>query len=232
MLRGNTESPVLTQIYVMQFRIKKEEEKNMKYFKLWLLIIVALFVALSVQAQTPTKKQQTIAAIEKLGGKVELNENLSGKPIVKVDFHNTQITDTDLKLLKKLSELRNLDLRFTKIGDAGMAHLKKLKKLQMLNLFRTQISDKGLKSLKKLKDIQTLLIGGTKVTDAGLASLKSLPKLRKISLFQTQVTDAGIEYLKVLSNLEILLISGSKITESGIKNLQTALPRVRFTEMM
>jgi Leucine-rich repeat (LRR) protein len=177
---------------------------------------------------TDSSKDRTIAEVERLGGKVKLDETRPDKPIVKIDLHNTQVTDSDLAFLvhgkKDLNELRYLDLRLTKIGDAGVAKIKGLRSLQTLNLFRTQLSDQGLSYIKNLKQLQTLLIGGTKVTDAGLVNLKSMKELKKLSLFQTQVTDAGIPHLKILLKLESLLISGTKITDAGARELRKAQP--------
>lgn len=198
------------------------------------LLLLALGQAAWAMAADVSSKDGVIAEVERLGGKVDLDETLPNKPIVKIDLHSTQVTDADLAFLdqarKDLRELRYLDLRLTHIGDAGAANLKNLTSLQTLNLFRTQVGDKGLAYVKNLKQLQTLLIGGTKVTDAGLASLKRLTELKKLSLFQTQVTDAGIPHLKILSKLESLLISGTKITEEGTRELQRALPHLRFSE--
>lgn len=185
-------------------------------------------------ASATSSKDAVIGEIERLGGKVELDEKLPAKPIVKIDLHSTQVTDADLVFLKdakkELKELRYLDLRLTHIGDAGAANLRHLTSLTTLNLFRTQVGDQGLSYLRNLRQLQTLLIGGTKVTDAGLRNLKSMKELKKLSLFQTQVTDAGIPHLRVLLKLESLLISGTKITDAGARELLRALPRLRFSE--
>lgn len=206
----------------------------MKFKMLCISILLVLTLAPAAITRTDSSKDRTIAEVERLGGKVELDEALPAKPIIKIDLHSTQITDADLSFLvranKDLMQLRYLDLRLTKIGDAGVANVKHLTSLQTLNLFRTQVSDQGLSYIRNLKQLQTLLIGGTKVTDAGLVNLKSLKELRKLSLFQTQVTDAAIPHLKVLVKLESLLISGTKITDAGTKELQKTLPRLRFTE--
>lgn len=190
-------------------------------------------VVLSNQQSKPSVDQIT-AEVVRLGGKVELDERLTAKRIVKIDLHGTKITDADLAFLNRggqvLKELRYLDLRLTQIGDAGAVHLKNLTGLQTLNLFRTQVGDQGLAQLKKLTHLQTLLIGGTKITDDGLVNLKSMKRLKKLSLFQTLVTDAAIPHLKILSQLESLLISGTRITDAGAKELQRALPRLQFSE--
>jgi Leucine-rich repeat (LRR) protein len=199
-----------------------------------LLLALILTSTETIQAKTPSSKEHVIAEVTRLGGKLEFDETLTARPIVKVDLHGTAVVDSDLAFLaaakKDLKSLRYLDLRLTKIGDAGIAKLKNLTSLQTLNLFRTQLGDEGLAHLKKLSNLETLLIGGTKVTDAGLVYLRPFRKLRKLSLFQTQVSDDGIPQLKLIGSLEVLLISGSKITPAGAEELQKALPKVRFSE--
>ena len=206
----------------------------MNFRMLCMSILLLLTLVPAAAGLTDSSKDRFIAEVARLGGRVELDETLTDKPIIKVDLHGTALTDSDLAFLvdarKDLRHLRYLDLRLTKIGDAGVANIKGLTSLQTLNLFRTQLSDRGLSYIKNLKQLQTLLIGGTKVTDAGLVNLKSLKKLKKLSLFQTQVTDAAIPHLKVLSKLESLLISGTKITDAGARQLQRALPALRFSE--
>ncbi|HSS21086.1 MAG TPA: hypothetical protein VLL54_13515 [Pyrinomonadaceae bacterium] len=203
----------------------------------FLMLGAVVLVLLSVQASNAkddAARERVIAEVTRLGGKVEFDEILAAKPIVKIDLHSTQITNDDLGFLerdrKALANLRYLDLRLTKIGDAGVAKLKNLKSLQTLNLFRSQLTDVGLTNLKKMTQLETLLIGGTKVSDVGLPSLRPLKKLKKLSLFQTQVSDQGIAQLKLLTSLEVLLITGSKITPAGAEALQKALPKVRFSE--
>jgi hypothetical protein len=182
-----------------------------------------------------SSREQVIAEVTRLGGKLEFDESQTTKPIVKIDLHSTGVTDADLIFLenskKELGTLRYLDLRLTNITDAGVANIRSLKNLQTLNLFRTQLTDDGLARLKNLKQLQTLLIGGTKVTDSGMVYVTRFKELKKLSLFQTQVSDEAIPELKRLRKLETLLISGSKITNAGAAELQLALPRLSFREM-
>lgn len=198
------------------------------------LMLLLILISNQTEARAGSARERIIAEVSRLGGKVEFDENLSSRPIIKIDLHSTQVTDSELAFLdnarKDLKELRYLDLRLTNVGDKGIDRLKNLTALQTLNLFRTKLGDKGLAQLKKLKNLETLLIGGTKVTDSGLAYLRPFTKLRKLSLFQTQVSNTGIAQLKLLGSLEVLLISGSKITPAGAEELQKALPKVRFSE--
>ncbi|MCX5654840.1 MAG: hypothetical protein NTY65_09365 [Planctomycetota bacterium] len=90
-----------------------------------------------------------VSAILKLGGKVERDEALPGRPIVEVDLSKTKVTDADLKGMKELKGLQRLLLGDTTITDAGLKDLKELKGLKNLGLAKTQITDAGLKDLKQ-----------------------------------------------------------------------------------
>jgi imidazolonepropionase-like amidohydrolase len=184
-------------------------------------------IAPKIHRSLEAEERRAATEIEKLGGKVEFNAN---REVVKVDLNNARITDADLKLLEKFTELEWLDLRVTPVTDEGISHIAGLRRLKFLNLFRTNLSDKGLASLRGLIDLETLLMGGTRVTDEGLKNVERFTKLRKLSVFRTAVSDAGLKSIEKLASLEVLLIGESKITDAGARSIQTLLPRIRFTE--
>ncbi len=88
----------------------------------------------------PTQ-EESIAAIEKLGGVVIL------EPLVGVDFSGSQVTDAGLAHLKGLA-LELLGLNGTKITGAGLVHLEGLTKLEYLNLQNTKVTDAGVEKLQ------------------------------------------------------------------------------------
>ena len=184
-------------------------------------------IAPKIAGSLEAEDRRAAAKIEELGGKVELNAK---GEVVKIDLNNAKITDADLKLLERFTELEWLDLRVTPITDEGVAHLSGLRKLKFLNLARTGLSDKGLRSLRGLTELETLLIARTKITDAGLVNVEPLTKLRKLSVFRTEISDRGLISIEKLPALEIFTMSESKITEAGAKALQAKMPRIRFTE--
>jgi internalin A len=175
-------------------------------------------------------QDEAIETIQKFGGTVEVDATQPGKPVIKVDLHQTTISDADLAVLAAFPDLQILDLRLTRIGDEGVVHLKNLKKLRFLNLFRSQLTDTGLTYLNRMSELETLLIGGTKVSDKGMVHLKSFKTLKKISLFDTQVGDAGLDQLAGLAKLQVLLLEKSQVTEAGIKRIEAALPGLKFQE--
>jgi hypothetical protein len=109
-------------------------------------------------------------------------------------------TDDDLQPLRRLTELRSLDLCLTWLTDEGLEHVEGLSKLEVLDLSFTQ------------------------VTDAGLERLRGLTSLRELSLVGTAVTDVGLQTLRESSTLEWLDLLGTQVTSEGIAELRQALP--------
>ncbi len=89
-----------------------------------------------------------------------------------MEFHGTEVTDTDLKHLEDLPEIRNLGLSKTPITDAGLDHLKGLTQLHWLRLRNTQITDAGLEHLRNLTQLQHVDLRGTQVTENGVQKLR------------------------------------------------------------
>ena len=56
-------------------------------------------------AEPNAEQAKAIAEIEKLGGKVTVDEKSPGKPVISVDLVRTSATDADLKHLHALSRL-------------------------------------------------------------------------------------------------------------------------------
>jgi len=91
-------------------------------------------------------------------------------------------TDADLKCLRRLPNLRRLNLaRSIDVTDAGLKHLKGLKKLKLLVLDDAdQVTDEGLRSLGHLKSLALLQLDlGRRMTPQGIERLKrDLPNCR------------------------------------------------------
>jgi Leucine-rich repeat (LRR) protein len=156
-----------------------------------------LFVALSTpRARGDEKSDSAVAAIQKLGGKVERDDKDADKAVVVVNLGITEVKDAELEHLKGLSKLRRLTLNDTPITDAGLDHIKDLTSLQKLYLVDTKITDAGLERLKGLTNLQILSLAGTQVSDAGLEHLKGMSGLKEVFLYGTKVGDDGAKQLK------------------------------------
>ena len=196
-----------------------------------------------------------ISAIKKLKGRVFFDftkKTRSLSTVRTVWLHNTSISDEDLALLKRMTNLQRLSLGRTKISDSGLKHIAELTSLKEVRLYDTQIGDAGLQHLMSLRQLESLYLSNTKVTAKGLtrlAGLKALtdiklentrvgddvlrvlanhPLLEDISLAKTLVTDSGLTQLAKLTKLKRLDLQFTKVTEAGVKMLQTSLPMCRI----
>ena len=91
-----------------------------------------------------TAAADPVAALKKLGAKIERNEQ---GEVVEVSLMNRKLTDAGLAHLKGLNNLTGLLLAGTKVTDAGLAHLKRMTKLKRLGLWDTKVTDAGKKKL-------------------------------------------------------------------------------------
>ena len=165
-------------------------------------------------------REQAIAVIKKMGGKVTFDEMKPDRPVERINFSRSEITDAGLEHLKGLTSLQTLKLNDTQITDAGLEHLKGLTELKYLNVNETKITDTGLMYLKGLTNLQGLDLTDTTITDAGLEHLKGLTKLFWLQLAFTNVTDEGLKHLKEMTILKILDLSFTNITDEGLEHLK------------
>jgi hypothetical protein len=93
--------------------------------------------------------------------------------IVVLQMANPDVTDSTLRYLVGLKDLRELDLDNTQVTDAGLAILAELPRLERLRLARTSVTDEGFR--KHLADKDSLLelyVRGTKVASKSLREWK------------------------------------------------------------
>jgi tetratricopeptide (TPR) repeat protein len=98
-------------------------------------------------------QEKDLIAIKELGGRFEVDEQRPARPVVSISFNpdlgDEGIGDEDLACVRGFTDLRTLDLRWTRVTDAGLAHLKELKQLRDLDLSRTAVSSQGIAKLKE-----------------------------------------------------------------------------------
>src|SRR6478672_4328717 len=106
----------------------------MKLIGLGLVLCASAWQLPFAAADNREDRERAVAAIQKLGGKVEVNATDPEKPVVKVSFRNTKVTDEGLFHVKGLTDHRELDLSHTDITNDGLRHLRGLSDLTTLNL--------------------------------------------------------------------------------------------------
>src|SRR5262245_30855891 len=130
---------------------------------LTILVIGSLVLGLNARGEETKEQDEAVAAIEKLGGKVEVDANRPGKHAIAVKLTGDKVTDTDLVHLKPLTELQRLDLFATKVRGDGLKNLSGLTQLRYLSLHSSEVTDEGLPHLKELKQLRTLDLRYTEV---------------------------------------------------------------------
>jgi len=144
----------------------KPTRRRFQYSLRTLLEVVTLCALpcswLAVKLLQAEQQREAVASIEKLGG-VVFYSRPSGPPwlrsvlgndffdhVESVNlFSNPQITNADLKHLKRLNQLTWLGLQFNQVTDTGLENLKGLNQFQTLFLDGTQVTDEGVKKLQQ-----------------------------------------------------------------------------------
>ncbi|HEY7327683.1 MAG TPA: protein kinase [Gemmataceae bacterium] len=121
----------------------------------------------------------------------------------------TAVTGAGLEELAGLP-IERMGLNYTKVrGAEGLARLKKLPELKHVDLWGLLLSDADLKPLIECKSIEHLEIMDNRITDAGLDELAKMKWLRNLQIslgtLSNPVTPAGVERLrKALPNCNVI----------------------------
>lgn len=160
--------------------------------KYLLTLVTCLVLFLSCFSQSHGN-EAVEAKLQALGADLEYD---GGDNVISVSFDFEPIaTDRDLKLLKELDHLVELNLgefRFTKVG---LKHISSLVKLKRLYLSDTKFTDADLQYLEGLTKLEIVYLRGTAITDAAIPTLAALPNLTNVALGKTRVTAEGIRSL-------------------------------------
>lgn len=185
-----------------------------------------------------------IRVIERLGGRVKLDDGLPGEPVTVVWLMDTKASDDDLDGVARLTNLRELYLSRTQITDeglrrlsslaalqkldvvdtAGLARLKAFPQLEELYLTGTQVTDAGISHLAPLRELRNLDVFDTPITDRSLRTIASLHKLQRLGLSGTKVTDASLGPISRLGNLREIFLEKTRVTEAGVRSLRARMP--------
>ena len=104
--------------------------------------------------------------------------------------------DQKLACLKRLRNLRWLDLSNAGITDAALVHVAGLARLESLSLRFTPITDEGVRLLESSARLKWLDLTNTRVTDDSLPRLAMLVQLERLKLRGTRVSPAGVAWLR------------------------------------
>ena len=124
--------------------------------------------------------------------------------------------DSDLDCLRKLKNVRSIDLSYGGFTDSALAFLRDFNQIRQLDLSHSEwIGDGGMQFIEPLADLRELRLGETRITNKGLAHLTRCAHLRKLNLEGDAITDEGIGSIRLLSELEELDLSCTEVTDAG-----------------
>ena len=143
-------------------------------------------------------------------------------PTGTIFLSNPTITDADLRFIRRLRSLRELNLVGVKMSDFGFTQLSALTSLEILDIYEMEIGDAGMEQIGNLTSISELHIGKSNLTDKGLAEIGRLHSLRKLVIWETpHISDAGLMHLQSLTQLEYLDLRSTPISDRGLVHLQS-----------
>lgn len=147
-----------------------------------------------------------------------------------LSLEGTDVSDSQLQYVGRLTGLQFLNLEQTQITDRGFRHLAELKNLRRLDLSAFDVHREGfgvgdgaMKIVARYPRLESISLRLTKVTDAGMADLAKCRSLRTVGIDGTSVTDEGLKALLELANLTSLRLGsyrdGADVTDKGMKTV-------------
>jgi len=147
----------------------------------------------------------------------------------------TRFTIVGLRELKRMPNLRGLNLRNAPIDDAALHEIAALATLESLNLVKTQISDRGLRTLHTLRSLRTVILAEQVAVREFLPAADSDPLLatanvsvEAVRALQMALPDCDVVYFcdPILSRIRrepddtppdvlLTLLGAAKLPENG-----------------
>lgn len=204
-----------------------------------LLICVACCARSATALAEPLDQSKAIEKIELLGGRIQRDESLPGRPVTEIGFRpSCHFSEKHLSLLHAFPELRSLDLAFVRTSDAGIKELARLGNLRQLHLDPAEITPMVLLDLEQSRpnlqifaeDVETFALADLRQRfgpeqfsvrrGLGVAGAKLREKVVVAIEFQSDCGDDDLQLLARFWHLRILTIRGSQVTDAGVEFLK------------
>src|SRR6187549_1246528 len=99
---------------------------TMNQFSASLAASILLLVLCGGTACCDEADDRAEALVTSLVGRLQRDDNVEGRPVVWIDVSATKVTDDDLGVFAKLTDIDALTLDNTQVTDAGIAKLRNL----------------------------------------------------------------------------------------------------------
>jgi len=146
-------------------------------------------------------------------------------------FPSTDATDADLVHLQRLSSLEELIISGNEgITDSGLKNLEGLVNLRLLYLTAVPTNGSGLAHLSRLKKLEELNLAYAKLKSENMAHLAAFSSLKALDVSYTDFSDDSLEHLRGLKGLKFLGVMAAKVTPEAGDQLKTEMPdlTIRF----
>jgi internalin A len=197
-----------------------------------LCLLSALFLALP-QVSDLQYQETPIDAVARLGGTLVREKKAPDAPVIELLAPATGFSDQDARLLLAFPKLKRVDLAYTKITDATLRVIGKLADLEELDIRHTSVKGSGLKDLgavrkinlrglaldesivdiARLSHVHTIILSNSTFRIERFPSLDKLNALRIIDLESTPANDRVIAQLAGTVALQTLRLGSTKITD-------------------
>jgi uncharacterized membrane protein len=144
--------------------------------------------------------------------------------LVVLNLSKMPVSDGELKLLSKFTNLEILNLNFTNATGAGLSDLKSCTNLKSISLAGTKVTTESLKEILELPKLQTLYIWNTGINETQKIALEK--KYPHINFIHTLFADDGM-----LALSKPLLINEGLLKRDELIQLKHTMPEViiRYT---
>jgi uncharacterized membrane protein len=135
--------------------------------------------------------------------------------VVSLNLNKMPVKDEDLRSIAMFSNLRKLNLAFTRITGATMNELKVLQSLRSLSLSGTSVKATDLEALSSLTELSALFLWNTSLSEQDISALKQ--RFPKINI------ESGYKGAGIVAKLNAPIIEGeeqvfSSSTKVKLKN--------------
>jgi hypothetical protein len=161
-------------------------------------IVAGICSWIAFQRHHIQRRQLAIARLEDLSGPVSYYNGGSTYGYVYGIELEGQVLDkslwTDISMFG--DEARSLWLGETNVTDAELRFLRRFRRIEHLSLYNTKVTSDGIDAISNLASLNTLIISNTLVDDRAVPSLEKLHGLTVLNVHGTRISDAGITQLR------------------------------------
>ncbi len=127
------------------------------------------------------------------------------------------VTDAALAEIAKSPRLEYINFDRCKFSEKGIKELRRLKNLKHLDLWGIRVSDEMAKELAGLTALKSLRLSESPISAGALKELGGLPNLTELEICLTEITDPMAKELAGMGALQSLNLTGATVSNAGLK---------------